>query len=180
MQSQKFPQESRIIIPSRFWKLIPSRFWKLITCRVHASLPDHIQRLFPTRAYNRVILSKLQRKDRPRRSSSYPQRSSSNPPTGLINGIPSGVIIHLRKVPLFPHRVHSPQSNLSAKFIPQRSHRLLPVFLQSSPAETKKLYSSNISLGFDFPAVRQGFMFLDKNTLIDITSLYIIACTYAS
>ena len=92
--------------------------------------------------YNWVILSQLPQKDCPRRSSSDPQRSSSSNKTYQWYSQRSHHQ-HLSKVPLFPHRVHSPQSNLFAKFSPQRSHLLLPVFLQpSSPAETTKLYSS--------------------------------------
>ena len=99
--------------------------------------PGFSQRLFPHQDITGLSSANYHGKIVPAKSS-YPQRSSSNLLTELNNGIPSGVIINLSKVPLCPHRVHSPQSNLFAKFIPQWSHLLLPVFLQPSPpVETK-------------------------------------------
>ena len=65
VQSEKFPQESSINLPSRFRKLIPSRFWKLITCRVR-TLPWLYSKVISPPGYNWVILSQLPRKDRPR------------------------------------------------------------------------------------------------------------------
>ena len=56
----------------------------------------------------------------------------------------------------------SPQNPPFAKFIPQRSHLLLPVFLQlSSPAEAKSILQHQPRIRL--PGIRQGFTFLDKN-----------------
>ena len=79
---QKFPQESWINLPSRVLEAYPQQILEAYPLRARTHLPGFIQRLFPTRAYNWVILSpraynwvilsQLPRKDRPRRSSSYP------------------------------------------------------------------------------------------------------------
>ena len=81
---------------------------------------------------------------------SHPQRSLSTLP--IQQWYPQQIIINHSTKYLSPHRVSlpsmvarvffSPQNLPFAKFIPQRSHLLLPVFLQwSSPAEAK-VYSS--------------------------------------
>ena len=49
-----------------------------------------------------------------------------------------------------------------AKIIPQRSHLLLPVFLQSSSPAEVKAYSSTSAQEW-LPGTRQGFTFLDEN-----------------
>ena len=119
---------------------------------------------------------------------SYPQRSLLALP--IQQKYPQQVIISNSAKYLSPHRVllpskivrilFSPQSNPLAKFIPQRSYLLLPVFLQlSSPAEAK-IYSPTSAQEW-LPGTRQGFTFLDdKHTFINIAFSYIISCIYAS
>ena len=104
--SPKFPQESSINLPSRFRKLIPSRFWKLITCRVHTSLPDFIQRLFPHQGIIGLSSANYHGKIVP----------------GEVLPIPSGV----HQIPQHNISTGSP-AELSSK--PQRSispHRVIP------------------------------------------------------
>ena len=84
----------------------------------------------------------------------------------------------------FPARpleyLFSPQSNPFAKFIPQRSHLLLPVFLQlSSPAEAINQYF-NISPGVTSRHPSRIYFPRRKHTFQNITFSYIIACIYAS
>ena len=124
--------------------------------------------------------------DRPRQSSSYPQRSSSkfpnityqqNPqrslsllsPAESIIEILSGALVKTSAKYLFPQS-NSPQSNLSNKFTPQRSHLLLPVYsCNHHPQRKQRALLFNVSPGFNSPAGRQGFIFLDENTFINIS-----------
>ena len=111
-------------------KLIPSRFWKLIPRRTRTRLPDLFKELFPYQDITGLSSAKSHGKVVVNTVLSYPQQ----------------VIINNSAKYLSPHRVllpskitrvlFSPQNNPFAKFIPQRSHLLIPVFLQlSSPAE---------------------------------------------
>ena len=66
--------------------------------------------------------------------------------------IPSGGLIKTSAKYLFPHS-NSPQSNLPNKFIPQRSHLLLPVYsCNRHPQRKRRTLLFNIIPGFNFPA----------------------------
>ena len=66
------PAQSKKVSPIENWIILPSRFWKLVPCRIQMHLLSQIQRLSPQES-NWVILSKLQLKYHPQRSSFYPQ-----------------------------------------------------------------------------------------------------------
>ena len=141
------PGKLESISPSS--KLIPSRFWKLIPRRARTRLPALFKELFPyqditglssAKSHGKIVLGKV---------FLSPAESVK---TSNITTVSPASYQPQQSTSLSPQSI-SPQSNLSTKFIPQRSHLLLPVFLHSSsPAETTKLYSSNISPGFNFPA----------------------------
>ena len=96
-----------------------------------------------------------------------PQRGSSNLPTKIINGIPSGVIVKISAKYLFPQS-NSPQSNLFNKFIPQWSHLLLQVYSHShlcspSPAKVEEPQSSITARNAILSSSSQGFIFPDSD-----------------
>ena len=112
--------------------------------------PGFIQRVISLTGYNWVILSQKPRKERPLRSSLIPSEVHQH--FQHNKDILSKLLSTLSKVPLSPHRVSPPSmvarvlfslQNLPfAKFIPQRSHLLLPVFLQLLPPAEAKAYPS--------------------------------------
>ena len=189
----KLPQESPIQFPQESWNsspqavsLSPVDSGSLSSQSTNAS-PGFIQRVISLPGYNWVILSQKPRKGR-RQHSSFLSPAKSINTSNTTRVSPASYYQHSAKY-LSPHRVllpskiirvlFSPQSNPFAKFIPQRSHLLLPVFLQlSSPAEAKSILQHQPRIRL--PGTRQGFIFLDENTFINITSSYIIACIYAS
>ena len=68
MQSQKFPQESSINLPSGFRKFIPSRFWKLILYRARTrpptlfkgySPPELITGLSSAKIHGKIVLDEV-------------------------------------------------------------------------------------------------------------------------
>ena len=84
---------------------------------------------------------------------------------------------------LFPSkiaRIISPRRVIS-KFIPQRSHLLLPVFLQSvSPVEMKNATLQHQVQDLTSRHPSRIYFPRQKHTFINIASSYIIACIYAS
>ena len=123
-------------------KLIPNRFWSLIPRRVPTYLSPTMFRGYPPPEpitglslanYNgKIVLGEVL---------PIPSGVHQIPQQNLSTGIPSRIIIKTSAKYLFPQS-NSTQSNLFIKFIPQRSHLLLPVhscnhLRSSSPAETK-------------------------------------------
>ena len=163
--SQNFPRRVQSSFPRKSWNpspqaesLSPVDSGSSSLAEYKCISPSIFRRLSPQES-NRVILSKLQRKDHPQRSSFYPQRSSSKSPIELINETPSGVIVKISAKHLSPQS-NSPQSNLFTRVIPQRSYLLLQVYscnhlCSSSPAEPKNsiLFSSKLS-GIYFPQLK--------------------------
>ena len=148
------PQESPIQLPQESWdsypqaiSISPVNFGSLSPQNTNAS-SGFIQRVISLTGYNWVILSQKPWKERPRRNSLTPSEVYQH--FQYNKDIPSKLPSTIQQKHPSPHRVSlpsmvarvffSPQNLPFAKFIPQWSHLLLPVFLQlSSPAEAKSI-----------------------------------------
>ena len=149
--------------------------------------PGFIQRVISLTGYNWVILSQKPRKKRPRHSLLIPSevyqhfRYSKDIPSKLLSITQQSISIPTEyRSPAWSLEYISPRRVIPfTKSIPSRSYLLLSVFLQiSSQAEAKSTLQHQPRIRL--PGIRQGSIFLDADTFINIAFPYIIACIYAS
>ena len=194
-RSSKLPQESPVQFPQESWdpspqavSLSPVDSGSLSSQSTNASL-GFIQRVISLPGYNWVILSQKPWKDHRRRSLLIPSKVYQC--FQHNKGIPSKLLSTTQQSTSLPTRVllpskiarvlFSPQSNPFAKFIPQRSYLLLPVFLQ--PSSLAEITSSILQTSAQELISRHPsriYFPRRKHTFINITSSYTIACLYAS